>query len=85
MAFISHVATPLGQPDVLADLIALLTAGAAQTLAVALDARGPRLPVMSRRFPGRRDHTRRYTVAWRGDPGSDEPDGRLLFPEAALL
>jgi hypothetical protein len=89
MAFISHVATPLVGPEWLADLTSLLTATAhtlgIEILALALDARDPRLPTMLRRFPGRRYHTRLYTVTWHDQSVPEEPDGRLLFPEVALL
>jgi hypothetical protein len=87
MAFVSHVAAD--RPEWIADLTALLTATArtlgVEALALALDARDPRLPAILRRFPGRRYHTRLYTVSWPDQPAAEEPDGRLFFPEVALL
>jgi hypothetical protein len=89
MGFVSHVATPPDRPDMLAELTALLTASAQslgiETLAVGLDARDPRLAILLRRFPGRRYQTRLYTVTWPDQPAAGKPDGRLLFPEVALL
>ncbi|HEY8666385.1 MAG TPA: hypothetical protein VIL86_06955 [Tepidisphaeraceae bacterium] len=89
-AFVSPLAVPLDRPQWLIQLLLLLTASARTlgmtAMTLALDARDPRLPSLLQRFRPHLYRTRLYTVSWPDEPPRVEPpDGRLLYPEVALL
>lgn len=85
-AFISFLAST---PETFLPLLQLLTASARTAgvgyFILTLDARDPRLAILTRSFPCRTYHTRLYSVAWPDAPPVHAPDDRLLYPEAALL
>lgn len=87
-AFICPVAIRDGQPDrmsdVLYDLGSKAKADGIRALTWSTDARDPRLPHLRRRFRPRAYHTTLFKVTWPGDP-SVPLDGRLMYPDAALL
>ena len=88
--FISPLAVPLDRPDLLVQLLCGLGEPAealgAKMLTLSLDARDPRLPILIGSFRPRLFHTKLYTVTWPDRPRQcDALDGRLLYPEVALL
>jgi hypothetical protein len=87
-AFVSHVATPIDRPDLLADLVLLLTASArtmgVRLLTLGLDARDSRLPLIRKRFRPITYSTILYAVHF-ADMPMTVLDDRLLYPDIALL
>ena len=90
-AFVSHVATPPDEPDLLVPLIALLHGSACtlgvDCLTIGFDARDPRLTTVRRAFRGHEYRTRLYVVHWPdGAAAADVLDrSHLVGPEVALL
>lgn len=89
-AFISHLACPLEEPGQLTELVnrVMFRASLANIsmLCIGFDARDPRVEVLRRSYSARVYRTRIYRVSWEHDAGKQPPlDGRLLYPEIALL
>ncbi len=87
-AFVTPLITPSGDPNTTSILINGLM-NAAQSLgigslAIGLDARDPRAGQIIRDFRPHVYRTRLYTVGW-SNKIHDAPDGRLMYPEIALL
>lgn len=89
-AFVSHLVCPAARPDLLIQLIDRLASRASHAnidmLCIGMDIRDARLKVLQRRYSTRIYRTRLYRVAWE-DEGNPHPplDGRLVYPEVALL
>ncbi len=90
LGFVAPLAVPADQPEWLVQLLRLVSASARSAgitaMTVGFDARDPRLAHLVRNFRSRLYRTRLYTVTWQDQPPVTEPlDGRLLYPEVALL
>lgn len=87
-AFVSHLACPDDRPDLFLALIDAISAKAYDRgialLAIGLDDRDPKVNLLRNRYANRIYRTRIYTVAWSGSAVA-MPDGRLMYPEIALL
>lgn len=89
-AFVSHLSSAVGRPELVEELFELLSATAhsmgIELMAFGLDVRDPRLKWIKSRLRARVYHTRLYMVHWTDDPQAvDPPDERLMYPEVALL
>ena len=86
-AFVSHMACGPGECVALIDALAGKAHGAGiEMLAIDLDSRDPRLALLRRKFVTRSYQTRLYMVSWPDCPSQlPPPDGRLMYPEIALL
>lgn len=87
-AAVSHLAVPADQPEKLADLVRSLfpiaRSKGIEWLTLGFAAADPRRAALRNRFAAREYHSRLYHVRWPDLPG-EAPDGRLPFPEVALL
>ncbi len=87
-AFVSHLVAPTDRPDLVRRLLWILAPAARlagiDVLTLSFDARDPRLAPLVARYRPRLYRTQLFTVTWPGDPDVP-PDGRLVYPEAALL
>lgn len=88
--FVSHLSVPVDRFDLLQCMLDLLRSAAhrrnIESLAIALDARDPRLRWLGAELHARVYYTRLYVVHWPDAPGVFKlSDGRLMYPEVALL
>lgn len=89
-AYVSHLALVQEDPQKLVHMLLALMPAARScgttVMVLGLDVRDPRLAAIERQFGAHVYRTRLYVVRWPNQKGClESPDGRLMYPEVALL